>query len=66
MNSRPRLCWKPARKRDRPDRVSLCAMRNIAATLLMAASLVAVVPVLALFLLVQKQLVEGLTAGAVK
>jgi multiple sugar transport system permease protein len=34
--------------------------------LLMAASLVAVVPVLALFLLVQKQLVQGLTAGAVK
>jgi uncharacterized protein (TIGR03437 family) len=41
MNSRPRLCWKPARKRDRQDRVSLCAMRNIAATLLMAASLAA-------------------------
>jgi multiple sugar transport system permease protein len=34
--------------------------------LLMAASLVAIVPVLALFLIVQRQLIEGLTAGAVK
>lgn len=34
--------------------------------LLMAASLVAIIPVLVLFLLVQRQLVAGLTAGAVK
>jgi multiple sugar transport system permease protein len=34
--------------------------------LLMAASLVAVLPVLALFLLVQRHLIEGLTAGAAK
>jgi multiple sugar transport system permease protein len=34
--------------------------------LLMAASLVAIIPVLALFLIVQRQLIEGLTAGAVK
>ena len=34
--------------------------------LLMAASLVAIIPVLALFLFVQRQLIEGLTAGAVK
>jgi multiple sugar transport system permease protein len=34
--------------------------------LLMAASLVAVLPVLVLFLLVQRQLIAGLTAGAVK
>src|SRR5262249_52063111 len=34
--------------------------------LLMAASLVAVIPVLALFLVVQRQLIAGLTAGAVK
>jgi ABC-type glycerol-3-phosphate transport system permease component len=32
----------------------------------MAASLVAIVPVLALFLIVQRQLIAGLTAGAVK
>jgi ABC-type glycerol-3-phosphate transport system permease component len=52
-----------------PLAVAIAQLKGLYATnygLLMAGTLVSIVPVLALFLLLQKEFIAGLTAGAVK
>ena len=61
----PPPSFAPLRKRTPAWRAAQNA-RNYAVLLVFAASLTAILPVIAVFLIFQRHFVQGLTAGAVK